>query len=173
MNHFYLLLGSNIDPEQNLPRAVQLLAAAGQLVAVSATYETEPVGGPDQPRFLNAAVILGSALPANDLKRYVIAGIERELGRVRDPSDKNAPRTIDIDIAIWREMDGDPGHLNLVDRDLLRFAHVAVPLAELAPDIVPPDAGEPLSTIANRLAAGGQRVVRRPEIVLPLPERNE
>jgi len=173
MKHFYLLLGSNIDPESNLPRAVQLLAAAGQLLAVSAVYETEPVGGPAQPAFLNAAVILGSALPASDLKRYVIAGIERELGRVRDPLDKNAPRTIDIDIAIWRDMDRDPDRLNLADRDLLRFAHVAVPLADLAPDIVPSEAGETLSAIASRLAASGQGVVRRPGIVLPLPEGGE
>jgi 2-amino-4-hydroxy-6-hydroxymethyldihydropteridine diphosphokinase len=168
--HFYLSLGSNITPVLNLPRAVKLLAASGQLLAVSAAYETEPVGDSEQPLFLNAAVILASALPTNDLKRYVITGIENELGRKRDPHDKNAPRTIDIDIVLWRDMEGGEGQTIAVDPDILRFAHVAVPLADIAPDLIHPATGAPLSSLAARLAAGGLRVVPRPDIVLPLPE---
>jgi 2-amino-4-hydroxy-6-hydroxymethyldihydropteridine diphosphokinase len=167
---YYLSLGSNIAPAQNLPRAVDHLAAAGRLVAVSAAYETEPVGKPEQPPFLNAAVILANALPANDLKRYVITGIENTLGRQRDPQDKYAPRTIDIDIALWEDLEGQASRIIVSDPDILRFAHLAVPLAEIAPRLVHPSTGEPLAAIAARLAAGGQRVVPRPEVVLPLPE---
>jgi 2-amino-4-hydroxy-6-hydroxymethyldihydropteridine diphosphokinase len=173
MNRAYLCLGSNIDSERNLPRAVWRLRTAGRLLAVSRVYETAPVGRTDQPPFLNAAVLLETACLRVELKEQVITGIETELGRRRDPTDKNAPRTIDIDIAIWcgesragcgqRRAGAEP---LACDPEILRHAHVAVPLAELAPDLVHPDSGEALSVIAARLTAGQPPLRVRPDVRL-------
>jgi 2-amino-4-hydroxy-6-hydroxymethyldihydropteridine diphosphokinase len=149
MNLAYLSLGSNIEPERNLPRAVDLLRGAGELRAVSSVYETEPQGRADQPRFLNAAVLLATSLDRVELKSRVIAGIEQTLGRLRDPRDKNAARTIDIDVSIWAPEAHDP----LFDPDVFHWAHVAVPLAEIAPELVDPASGRPLAELAAALRA--------------------
>jgi 2-amino-4-hydroxy-6-hydroxymethyldihydropteridine diphosphokinase len=149
MNLAYLSLGSNIEPERNLPRAVALLRGAGELRAVSSVYETEPQGRTDQSRFLNAAVLFATSLDRTELKERVIAGIEQALGRVRDPRDKNAPRTIDVDVSVWVPEAHDPAF----DPDVFRWAHVAVPLAEIAPDLADPATGRPLAELATALRA--------------------
>jgi 2-amino-4-hydroxy-6-hydroxymethyldihydropteridine diphosphokinase len=165
-NKAYLSLGSNIDKERNLPRAVALLAEAGQLLTVSSAYETEPRGRRDQPSFLNAAVLLITELSAADLKRNILANIEQRLGRQRDPRDKNAPRTIDVDIALWNDFVGEILGRPVPDPDILRFVHVALPLAEIAPAVVHPESGETLAEIARRLQQEGPEARVRPDIML-------
>ena len=152
-NCVYVLLGSNIDKEHNLPQAVRLLADLENVVAVSSVYETAPVGLEDQPHFFNAAVQIETELSAADFRRQVLAKIERLLGRIRT-ADKNAPRTIDADIVLFNEdvFELDDSH-HIPDPDLLRFPHVAVPVSELAPDYLHPEVSERLGYIAARLAA--------------------
>jgi len=99
-NRAYLSLGSNIEPERYLPAAVQRLARFGQIRAVSHVWQTQPVGLVDQPDFLNAAVLLETPLSAAALRQQVVARIEQDLGRART-GNKNAPRTIDIDIVLF------------------------------------------------------------------------
>jgi len=166
-NRAYLCLGSNVHKEANLPAAVALLAEAGELAAVSPAFATAPVGAADQPGFLNAAVLLLTGRSPEELKGGTIADIERRLGRVRDPADKDAPRTIDIDIALWND------EIRLVlgrpvpDPDIIRMAHVAVPLASIAPDLVHPLLGWPLARIAARLQRQAPQITPCPDIVLP------
>ena len=81
------------------------------------------------PNFLNTAFFIGTELNAEKLKRDVINNIEYKLGRVRT-SDKNAPRTMDIDIVLF---DGV-----LYDQNLWKKAFVAIPMAELLPDLQHP-----------------------------------
>lgn len=164
-----LSLGSNIDKERNLPRAVELLAATGQLVDVSSVYETVPVGLLEQEHFLNAAVLLHTSQTPEQLKRGILTDIETQLKRVRQ-ADKNAPRTIDLDIAWYDDRSlaygGPDGRLRHVpDPDLLRFAHVALPVAELLPaDATHPDTNEPIHDIAERLLRDATRDPAAPEI---------
>lgn len=156
MHRAYILLGSNIEKERHAPEALRRLAAHPQVrvVAVSSTYETAPVGNPNQPTFYNAAVIVETLLDARTLKWTVLRPIEDALGRVRT-SDPNAPRTVDLDIVLFDhdvfELDGHP----IPDPDIERYAHVALPLAEVAPDYVHPLTGERLADIARRLASTG------------------
>ena len=155
MNNVYLILGSNIEKERNLPTAVALLRDMAKVVAVSTVYESVPVGLKEQPDFWNMAVHLQTALSASQLKTQVLAAIEQSLKRVR-LADKNAPRTIDLDIVLFNDevfdYDGGDGRLRHVpDPDLLKFAHVAVPIAELAPKMLHPETAEPLQSIAQRL----------------------
>jgi len=170
-NCVYVLLGSNINKERNLPEAVRLLAQFARVVAVSSVYETAPVGLEDQPHFFNAAVQVETELSAADFRRRVLAPIERALGRVRT-ADKNAPRTIDADIILYNDavFDLDEEH-PIPDPDLLEYPHVAVPVAELVPDMPHPETGDKLQHIADQLAAelnavGQPALCQRTDIIL-------
>lgn len=152
MNDVFLLLGSNIDKERNLPAAVGLLGEMDQveIVAVSAVYESAPVGTLDQANFFNAVVRLRTDLDAWTIKGEVIGRLEKRLKRVRQV-DKNAPRTIDADIVLFNDEVFEYDGRHIPDPDLLKFPHAAVPLAELIPDRLHPETGEPFQTIAARL----------------------
>jgi 2-amino-4-hydroxy-6-hydroxymethyldihydropteridine diphosphokinase len=168
MNRAYLALGSNIDPEHNLPAAVRLLGEHGEVQRVSRVWESPPVGFAEQPNFLNAAVLLLTDLSARDLRLKAIAGIERRLGRTRDPGNRNAPRTIDIDIALFNQDVLDIDHRHIPDPDLLERDFVAVPVAELAPDYVHPETKQTLSSIAGAFRAGAPAgsLEERPDVLL-------
>ena len=162
-NLAYLSLGSNIEPESNLPAAVKLLARFGYVRAVSSVWETEPVGLADQPNFLNAAVLLETALSAQALRDEAIAQIEESLGRVRT-ANKNAPRTIDIDIMLFNQDTLQIGQRHIPDPEILERPFVAIPLAEIAPDYVHPEIGRTLKQIAASLPA--TEMTLRPDVLL-------
>ncbi len=163
MTRVLLLLGSNLDRESNFCRAAQRLAELVPVVAFSPVYETEPMGGPAQPRFLNAAALIETDLEPQQLKDQVLRRIEGELGRVRGP-DKFAPRTIDLDIILFGERAFHLSGRQVPDPELLRYAHIARPAADVAPDWLHPVTGESLRTIAGRLPS--QQMVPRPDIIL-------
>lgn len=157
IHRVYLSLGSNIDPAANLRACLNLLRARTRLIAVSPVYETAPVGFTTQANFLNAAALVETDLTPEAFRAAVIVPIEGALGRVRDPANKNAPRTIDLDISLWDEAVFDFGEKpwHVPDRDIVRFSHVARPLADLAPDYVHPEDGRTLAQIAASLPAEG------------------
>ncbi len=183
MNTVALSLGSNIDKERNLPEAVRLLRAIGavtepvevpvcSVTAVAPIYETAPTGLLNQPNFFNTAVLIQTPLSAAEIKETIIAAIETQLQRVRQ-ADKNAPRTIDIDIALFNDSVfnyelSDGSTRRVPDKDILRFPHVAVPLADILPDMPHPETGELLSSIAARLLAETEAdsIWQRPDINL-------
>ena len=137
-----LLLGSNIQPERYLPQAVSLLGEQISILRVSPVWETPAVGA-EGPNFLNAALLARTSLDPQSLKTEVLRPLEARLGRVRS-ADKYAPRNIDIDPVAWN---GLP-----LDDDLWRYAHVAVPVAELLPAIWSEERDEPLAQAAQRLS---------------------
>jgi len=159
----FIAMGSNIDAANNLQAATQLLAEQCVLLAVSPVYETLPVGTTDQPNFLNAAALIETPLATADLKRQVLLQIEDRLGRVR-VADKNAPRTIDLDIALFNSdvLDVDARHIP--DPDILKYAHIAVPLADLAAQYRHPETGQTLREIAEHLSQEG--LIRRNDVRL-------
>jgi 2-amino-4-hydroxy-6-hydroxymethyldihydropteridine diphosphokinase len=139
------------------------------VLAVSAVYETAPVGNPDDPAFFNAAVALETGMPPIELKEQVLAGIEQQLGRQRSV-DPNAPRTIDVDISLYDDAILDLGKRRIPDPEIVRYPHIVVPLADLAPDYRHPETGETLAQIAARVtAAAGQPLLRRDDISLQQP----
>lgn len=141
INQVCLLLGSNIEPQRNLARAVALLGAVFPLRGVSKIWQTPAAGSPG-PDFLNQAVLLTTALDLETLKLFVLRPLEARLGRVRS-GDKNAPRTIDIDIVVWNHQ--------VVDANVWKWAHAAVPVAELLPGFERAETGEKLESIASQL----------------------
>lgn len=163
-----IALGSNIDPAANLPRAARRLAGRFRGLAASRLYVTEPVGAPGAPSFLNAAVSVVTALPPVELRDGVLRPLEAELGRVRG-LDRNAPRPIDLDIAFAGDLVvRDPAlGLEIPDPEIIARAHLALPLADLAPEAVHPLDGRTLGAIAAGFAdAPGVRVIGGPEALL-------
>ena len=155
MNDVVIALGSNIEKEANLPLAVSMLREMCSVTAVSPVYETIPVGLLTQPNFLNTAVRLQTTLSATEIKQGPIHTIETKLKRVRT-ADPNAPRTIDADIVLFNddlfEYDGGDGRMRQIpDPDLLKFPHVAIPVADLLPGKPHPQTGESLTTLAQHL----------------------
>ncbi len=157
LHRVFLSLGSNIDPVANLRACLALLRAGTRVIAVSPVYETAPVGFAKQANFLNAAVLVETSLTPEAFLTTVIVPIEQALGRVRDPANRNAPRTIDLDISLWDDAIFDFGEKpwHVPDRDIVRFSHVARPLADLAPEYVHPEDGRTLARIAASLPAEG------------------
>jgi 2-amino-4-hydroxy-6-hydroxymethyldihydropteridine diphosphokinase len=167
MNKVVITLGSNVEKERNLPLAVAMLREMCQVIAIASVYETLAVGLLNQPNFWNTAVLLQTDLTPSQLKQTVINSIETKLNRVRQ-EDPNAPRTIDVDIVLFNdwvgEYDGGDGRLRpLPDPDLLKFPHVAVPVADLLPGLPHPVTGERLADLAERLLVevGGRPLWKR------------
>lgn len=156
-------IGANLgDRWATIDRAVARLAALPGVVSHKASrwFETEPVGGPPQGKFLNGAVLLDlerDVRPA-DIMRQLLA-IEQVLGRVRGP-ERNAPRTIDLDL-LWT--DGPPSddpsaivpHPRLAERP---FA--LAPLLDVLPD-ARDRSGIPYAEHLRRLDQSGIRPVDR------------
>jgi 2-amino-4-hydroxy-6-hydroxymethyldihydropteridine diphosphokinase len=164
-NLAFLSLGSNINPERNLPAAVGHLVRYGRVKAVSGVWETLPIGFLDQPNFLNAAVLLETHLSAQALREEAITAIEATLGRVRTKN-KNAPRTIDIDIVLFnRDLIQLQGR-RIPDPEVLERPFVAIPLAEIAPEYVHPETGQSLMEIAKEFDPKRIDMHRRDDVVL-------
>ncbi len=132
----FLGLGSNLgERRRNLEAALDAIGAVVRITAVSRLYETEPVGFPDQPPFLNLVCRASTGLSPEGLHRMTL-GIEKLLRR--QPTFRNGPRTIDIDILFYGSRSVNTGRLRVPHPGVPERAFVLVPLAELAPDFVHP-----------------------------------
>jgi 2-amino-4-hydroxy-6-hydroxymethyldihydropteridine diphosphokinase len=131
----FLGLGSNLgDRQAYLHEAVESLTG---VVGVSSMYETDPVGGPrGQGAFLNVVVELRTDLTPRALLG-VCHRLESAANRVRQ--ERWGPRTLDVDI-LWIDQDPiDDPDLQVPHPRMWERRFVMAPLAELAPDVVPPD----------------------------------
>jgi len=134
----FLGLGSNLgDREAQLRRAVEGLP---DVVAVSSLYETEPVGGPaGQDPYLNLVVELDTELGPRGLLE-VARRLEAEAQRRREV--RWGPRTLDVDVLLVGDQVVDDADLVVPHPRMWERRFVVDPLAELAPDLVPPGARE-------------------------------
>jgi 2-amino-4-hydroxy-6-hydroxymethyldihydropteridine diphosphokinase len=135
----FIGLGSNLgDRLASLQRGLDLLASNGDVVAVSRVYETEPLGGPPgQDPYLNVVVELATTdSPRRLLERC--QAVEADAGRVREV--RFGPRTLDADVLVVGEVDVAEPDLVVPHPRMHERRFVLVPLAELAPDLVPPGA---------------------------------
>jgi 2-amino-4-hydroxy-6-hydroxymethyldihydropteridine diphosphokinase len=140
----YLGLGSNLgDRAAHLQFGLDGLAArAGRVVAISPVYETQPVGGPAQPDYLNAVVAIETECSPRELLGIAKA-LETEAGReAPDPAKRWGPRPLDIDILMVGNERVDEPDLVVPHPRIHQRAFVLAPLADVAPDlVVAPNAG--------------------------------
>jgi 2-amino-4-hydroxy-6-hydroxymethyldihydropteridine diphosphokinase len=132
----YLSLGSNMgDRAAHLRVAIERLAEAGTVTAMSGLYETEPVDFQDQPWFLNCAVALETVKTPRELLAHALA-IEEGMGRRRTRG--QGPRTIDIDILLFGDRVIDEPGLKVPHPAMHERRFVLEPLAEIAPGVLHP-----------------------------------
>lgn len=127
-------LGANIgNPKEQMDLAISMLREATDVTAISAYYTTKPVGGPEQPDYINAVCILESDLPALDLLS-LLHGIEKSLGRER--IERWGPRTIDLDLIQYGGLLSKADELELPHPRAHERRFVLEPWHEIDPDAV-------------------------------------
>ena len=127
-------LGANIgNPSEQIELALTMLRAATEVIAVSSLHTTQPVGGPEQPDYINAVCILESELPAADLLS-LLHGIEKTLGRERQ--ERWGPRTIDLDLIQYGGLLSSAEELELPHPRAHERRFVLQPWSEIEPDAI-------------------------------------
>jgi 2-amino-4-hydroxy-6-hydroxymethyldihydropteridine diphosphokinase len=152
MDLAYVALGSNLgDRSAHLVAAVAALGASAgvEVVAVSSSVETDPVGPPPQGRYLNAAACLRTDLAPRDLLERLHA-IERSRGRTRGPV-RNTARTLDLDLLLYGDRRIDEPGLTVPHPRLHERSFVLGPLSEIAAEIVHPILNETIAALARRV----------------------
>jgi len=158
MARVFVGVGSNIEPERNILSAAALLKEQVIVCAVSPFYLTDPIGPPGSGPFYNGCLELETDIPPRKLKFEVLRSIETALGR-RRTEDKYAPRTIDLDILLYDDQVIEEPDLKIPDPDITQRPFIAIPLLELAPEMVMPDTGTKLAEIVLDLPGGSMRLI--------------
>ncbi|MDO8262250.1 MAG: 2-amino-4-hydroxy-6-hydroxymethyldihydropteridine diphosphokinase [Gallionella sp.] len=156
MARAFIGIGSNIEPEKNVSAAIRSLAQQTRVTGISMVYCTGALDRPEQPHYFNCVVeIETEALPA-EVKHGILRPIENSLGRKRS-ADKYAPRTIDLDLLLYGDLVMDAEDIKLPDPEILQRPFLAIPLFELAPDLVLAGYNLRIGEIAARLPQDGMR----------------
>lgn len=146
MASVYLGLGSNIDPKPNLELAVRELRARYGKLRLSPVYRSKAVGF-DGPDFINLVAGLETVDEPADIHTE-IERIHDLAGRTRG-SERFSSRSLDIDLLLYDDLVLEHPRFHLPRSDVLDYAFVLRPLAEIAPDAVHPRTGR---TIAEHWA---------------------
>ena len=151
----FIALGSNLEnPLSQIRQAMEELnqLPGTRLISKSSLYKSAPVGRLDQPDFINAVVLIETHLAPHDLLKALL-DIEHSHGRIRELL--NAPRTLDLDILLYEDLECCDEKLTLPHPRMSKRAFVLKPLMEIAPDCHIPGHG----FIAPLLAAcNGQQL---------------
>jgi 2-amino-4-hydroxy-6-hydroxymethyldihydropteridine diphosphokinase len=153
----FVSIGSNIDPAANVRAAVLRLGQWAHLKGVSTVYRSAALERPEQPPYYNCVAMVETDATPVDV-RHALRRAEAELGRQRTP-DKYAARTIDLDLILYDELVLDTETLKLPDPDILERPFLAVPLWEMAPDLVLPGLHLPISKVAASLSSEGMEAL--------------
>ncbi len=154
----FVAVGSNIAPESSILKALAALRQRVSVLATSAFYQSEPKGRRCQAPFYNGVWRIETPLPPEQVKFGVLREVEATLGR-RRTGDKDAPRPIDLDLILYDDRVVSTRELRLPDPDIYRYGFIAVPLAELAPDLVLPDRGVRVADLDSANKKGELRLL--------------
>jgi 2-amino-4-hydroxy-6-hydroxymethyldihydropteridine diphosphokinase len=136
MAEAFVALGGNVgDVRATFDRAITMLCdgAIVRLLLRSSDYRTPPWGVTDQPPFINAVIAVETSLGPHELFSRALA-VERALGRDRRRERQWGPRTIDLDLIAYDDLELNDPDLTVPHFRLFERAFVLVPLAEIAPD---------------------------------------
>ncbi|WP_312317392.1 2-amino-4-hydroxy-6-hydroxymethyldihydropteridine diphosphokinase [Atlantibacter hermannii] len=158
MTRVYIAIGSNLaSPLEQVNAALAALAEIpdSQIVAVSPFYRTPPLGPPDQPDYLNAAVALDTDLAPETLLDHT-QRIELQQGRERK-AHRWGPRTLDLDIMLFGDRQIATPRLTVPHYDMKNRAFMLLPLVHIAPDVCFPDGVKVADILANLDPSGISR----------------
>ena len=154
----YIALGANLgDRGASLRNAVEQLRDAMAVERLSSVYETEPAYLLDQPRFLNMALRGHTALDPHALLVF-LKRIERDMGRTAGP--RYGPRAIDLDILLYDSLALATADLTIPHPRMAERPFVLAPLAEIAPELVPPGWNCSIGALAEMVHGNGDVLVR-------------
>lgn len=152
MSTALISLGSNLgDRADALRKSLELLALTPgvRLAATSTFHETKPAGGPaSQEKFLNAAALLETELPPREIL-LVLQDVEQKLGRIR--AERWGPRTIDLDLLLYDDLELDTPELTLPHPRMSFRRFVLEPAAEIAAEMVHPVCGNTIGGLLKHL----------------------
>lgn len=143
-----LSLGSNLDqPKEQVTQALERIEQVFTNFRASSLYLTEPVGGPEQPDFVNACAVIETGLDAAALLTY-FHKLETEAGR-QDSVERNQPRTLDIDLIFFGGLVQTEANLTIPHPRFHVRRFVLEPLAEIAPQFQDPVSGKTVRQLLN------------------------
>lgn len=147
-------IGSNLDPAAHILKGVSLLSSRLHINGTSRFYRNDAVHprprSAPQPAFLNGVIRAWTALPPEEVKFHVLREVENACGRLRT-GDRYAPRTLDLDLLMYGDLEIRTDALQLPDPGILVHPFLAVPLAELAPELVPPGSDCSMREMVRRM----------------------
>jgi|TARA_B110000240_G_C13493345_1_gene450625 2-amino-4-hydroxy-6-hydroxymethyldihydropteridine diphosphokinase len=147
MIEVYIGLGSNLaQPEKQIQAACDKISALTDslLIKCSSLYQSQPMGPKDQPDYVNAVVLIKTALSPNSLLQHTQL-IESQQGRIRK-ANRWGPRTLDLDMLLFGKQQINQEHLTVPHCGMKQREFVLYPLFEIAPDLILP-CGEKLADL--------------------------
>lgn len=152
----FISIGSNINSEENILKSINLLKKHLTIISSSTFYETAPLGNPKDPFFINGVIKVMTKATPESLKFSILRSIEEALGRKR-VDDKNAPRSIDLDILLYDQLVIKQDNMIIPDPQIEVRNFLAVSLSELAPSLIPPGWEKSLIEQASSMNNKGMR----------------
>lgn len=150
----FVSVGSNLQPERNLPQAIALLDGRARVLDLSTIFMSAAEGPAGQPHFLNSVVRVATRIAPRDFKFDVLRAVEAELGR-RRTEDKYAPRTIDLDLILYDEMVISAPDLIVPDPEILVRPYLAFALYELEPGLQLPGSNRTIEDVVGGMRRKG------------------
>ncbi len=134
----YIGIGSNIEPEQNIIKAFNLLKKKVDITGVSTFYRTKPLMNRNDNDYINGVWRILTDIPPIKLKFSILKKIEKKLKRVIK-KDKYSSRTIDLDLLLYEDLVINKKNIKIPDPDIYSRYFIALPLKELDDNLIIPD----------------------------------
>lgn len=148
MAKVFIGVGSNIDKERHIATVISEFEETFSVVAVSPIYETKAEGF-DGEDFYNLVVAIETELTPSQLYQ-ILRQIEADHGRERIGENQFISRTLDLDQLLYDDLVFDDGAVSVPNADIIQYAFVLKPLADIASELVHPILNEPLAQLWQR-----------------------
>ncbi len=142
----FIGVGSNINPQKNIKKALRKLNNYVNLIDVSTHYLTKAEKRSKQPDYINGVWKIKTKIRPVELKYNILKKIENDLGRIRK-KDKFASRKIDLDLILYGKNIINNSKIKLPDKHIYKRAFICIPLYELEPELILRDTNKPVSEI--------------------------